>query len=31
VERIDEGVMVGSATEEAARIGREYTARQMPW
>ncbi len=31
VERIDEGVMVGSATEEAARIGREYTGRQMPW
>ena len=31
VERIDEGVMVGSATEEAARIGREYTGRQMQW
>ncbi len=31
VERIDEGVMVGSATEEAARIGREYSKRQMPW
>ena len=31
VERLDEGVMVGSATEEAARIGREYTSRQMPW
>ena len=31
VERIDEGVMVGSATEEAARIGREYTGRQMMW
>ena len=31
VERIDEGVMVGSATEEAARIGREYTGRQMKW
>ena len=31
VERIDEGVMIGSATEEAARIGREYSGRQMPW
>ncbi len=31
VERIDEGVMIGSATEEAARIGREYSKRQMPW
>lgn len=31
VERIDEGVMVGSATEEAARTGREYSKRQMPW
>ena len=31
VERIDEGVMIGSATEEAARIGREYTGREMPW
>ncbi len=30
-ERIDEGVMIGSATEEAARIGREYTQRTMPW
>ena len=30
-ERIDEGVMIGSATEEAARIGREYSKRQMPW
>jgi 4-hydroxy-2-oxoheptanedioate aldolase len=31
VERIDEGVRIGSATEEAARIGREYTGRQMKW
>ncbi len=30
-ERIDEGVMIGSATEEAARLGREYSQRQMPW
>jgi 4-hydroxy-2-oxoheptanedioate aldolase len=30
-ERIDEGVMIGSATEEAARLGREYSKRQMPW
>ena len=30
-ERIDEGVMMGSATEEAARVGREYTKRTMPW
>ena len=30
-ERIDEGVMIGSATEEAARVGREYTERTMPW
>ena len=29
-ERIDEGVMIGSATEEAARVGREYTKRTMP-
>jgi len=30
-ERIDEGVMIGSATEEAARAGRMYTKRPMPW
>ena len=30
-ELIDEGVMIGSATEEAARVGREYTKRTMPW
>jgi len=30
-ELIDEGVMIGSATEEAACVGREYTKRTMPW
>ena len=30
-ERIDEGVMIGSATEEAASIGRKYSGRKMPW
>lgn len=30
-EAIEEGVMIGSATEEAARLGREYTGREMPW
>ncbi|MCY4117176.1 MAG: aldolase/citrate lyase family protein [Caldilineaceae bacterium] len=30
-ELIDEGVMIGSATEEAARVGRKYTKRTMPW
>jgi len=30
-ELIDEGVMIGSATEEAARVGRAYTKRTMPW
>jgi hypothetical protein len=30
-ERIDEGVMIGTATEEAASVGREYTKRTMPW
>ena len=30
-ERIEEGVMIGTATEEAASVGREYTKRTMPW
>lgn len=30
-EAIDEGVMIGSATEEAAQIGRAYSGRTMPW
>ncbi len=30
IEQIDAGVRIGSATEEAARIGREYTRRTMP-
>ena len=30
-ERIDEGVMIGTAIEEAARIGREHTKRKLPW
>ena len=30
-ERIDEGVMIGSATEEAAAIGRAYSKRKMPY
>ena len=28
---IDEGVMMGSATQEAAEKGRRYTKREMPW
>jgi len=28
---IDEGVMMGSANEEAAEKGRRYTKREMPW
>jgi len=31
VDMIKEGVMIGSATEQAAEIGRQYTKRQMPW
>ena len=28
---IDEGVMIGSASREAAEKGREYTKRKKPW
>jgi hypothetical protein len=28
---IKEGVMVGSANEQAAEIGRKFTNRKMPW
>jgi 4-hydroxy-2-oxoheptanedioate aldolase len=28
---IDEGVMVGNASQQTADIGRKYTKRQMPW
>ncbi len=28
---IDEGVMIGSASQEAAEIGRKYSKRKMPW
>lgn len=31
VELLDEGVMIGSATEEAADIGRKHTGRTLPW
>jgi 4-hydroxy-2-oxoheptanedioate aldolase len=31
VDMIEEGVMIGSATERAAEIGRQHTRRQMPW
>jgi hypothetical protein len=31
VERIEEGVMIGSANREAAERGRKHTARRMPW
>ncbi|MBM3238232.1 hypothetical protein FJZ31_18220 [Candidatus Poribacteria bacterium] len=31
IERIKEGVMIGSGGEEAADIGRKYTKRSMPW
>lgn len=27
---IDEGVMIGSASQETAEIGRKYTKREMP-
>jgi len=30
-ELIEEGVMIGSGSEEAAEIGRKYTKRNMPW
>ena len=28
---IDEGVMIGAASQETAEVGRKYTKRQMPW
>jgi hypothetical protein len=28
---IDEGVMIGSAGQQAAEIGRKHTKREMPW
>jgi hypothetical protein len=28
---IQEGVMVGPASQQAAEIGRQFTKRQMPW
>jgi 4-hydroxy-2-oxoheptanedioate aldolase len=31
VQMIDEGVMIGSADQRAAEIGRRYTKREMPW
>jgi 4-hydroxy-2-oxoheptanedioate aldolase len=31
IEMIQEGVMVGPASQQAAEIGRKYTNRQMPW
>jgi 4-hydroxy-2-oxoheptanedioate aldolase len=31
VDMIKEGVMIGSANERAAEIGRQFTKRQMPW
>jgi 4-hydroxy-2-oxoheptanedioate aldolase len=31
VAMIQEGVMVGPASQQAAEIGRQYTKRQMPW
>jgi 4-hydroxy-2-oxoheptanedioate aldolase len=31
VDMIKEGVMIGSANQEAAEIGRKYTKRTMPW
>jgi hypothetical protein len=31
VDMIKEGVMIGSANQRAAEIGRQYTKRQMPW
>ena len=31
VAMIQEGVMVGPASQQAAEIGRKFTNRQMPW
>ncbi|HEY6390274.1 MAG TPA: aldolase/citrate lyase family protein [Bryobacteraceae bacterium] len=31
IEMIQEGVMIGPASAEAAEIGRKFTKRQMPW
>ncbi len=31
IERVDDGIMFHFANEEAARIGREHTARIMPY
>jgi len=31
VDMIKEGVMIGSANQRAAEIGRQYTKREMPW
>ena len=31
IEMIKEGVMIGSADERAAEVGRRHTKRQMPW
>jgi hypothetical protein len=31
VDMIKEGVMIGSANQRAAEIGRQYTKRTMPW
>jgi 4-hydroxy-2-oxoheptanedioate aldolase len=31
IDMIKEGVMVGSANEQAAEIGRKFTNRKMPW
>jgi ABC-type sugar transport system substrate-binding protein len=28
---IKEGVMIGSANQQAAEIGRKFTKREMPW
>ena len=31
IDMIKEGVMIGSADQRAAEIGRQYTRREMPW
>jgi hypothetical protein len=31
IDLIKEGVMIGSANQRAAEIGRQYTKRAMPW
>ena len=31
IDMIKEGVMIGSADQRSAEIGRKYTRREMPW